>query len=184
MTHCFSGVDEVITQQLAVMILNTWGWRWIFYSFALLGIVWSLVFFFFYRNRPEDEARVNAEELAHIRGTLPNGETSAPTLLRSEVPWRAIFTSSNMWFIAAAYGCFFYGSYFYVTWFPTYLLEFHHPSLNSVAYLASLPPISPTDGNLACGLLPDNVLRKTGNLRLALRIWPCAGRFLAALLIL
>jgi sugar phosphate permease len=91
MTHCFSRLAVVITPPLAVMILNTWGWRWIFYSFALLGIVWSLVFFFFYRNRPEDEARVNAEELAHIRGTLPSGAINpfaAP--LRSEVPWRAI----------------------------------------------------------------------------------------------
>jgi MFS family permease len=74
MTHCFSRFAVVITPLLAVMIMNAWGWRWIFYIFAVLGIVWSLVFFFFYRNRPEDEARVNAEELAHIRGTLPNGE--------------------------------------------------------------------------------------------------------------
>ena len=57
-----------ITPLAAVMIMNVWGWRWIFYIFALLGIVWSGVFLFFYRNRPEDEARVNAEELAHIRG--------------------------------------------------------------------------------------------------------------------
>src|SRR5437868_13643869 len=184
MTHCVSRFAVVITPPLAVIILNAWGWRWIFYIFALLGIAWSLVFFLFYRNRPEDEARVNAEELAHIRGTLPNGEKSAPTLLRSEVPWRAIFTSSNMWFIAAAYGCFFYGSYFYVSWFPTYLLEFRHLSLNSVGYLASLPLISAMVGDLVGGLLTDYVLRKTDNLRLARRIVAAPGLLLAALLLI
>src|SRR5260370_15260 len=138
----------------------------------------------FYRNRYYDEAHVNAEELAHNRGTLLSGVINpfaAP--LRSEVTWRAIFTSPNMWFIAAAYGCFFYGSYFYVSWFPTYLLEFRHLSLNSVGYLASLPLISAMVGDLAGGLLTDHVLRKTGNLRLARRIVAAPGLFFAALLL-
>jgi sugar phosphate permease len=185
MTHCFSRLAVVITPLLAVIIMNAWGWRWIFYIFALLGVAWSVVFLVFYRNRPEDEARVNAEELAHIRGTLPNGDKNAfAAPLRSEVPWRAIFTSPNMWFIAAAYGCFFYGSYFYVSWFPTYLLEFRHLSLNSVGYLASLPLISAMAGDLAGGVLTDHALRKTGNLRLARRIVAAPGLLLAALLLI
>ena len=62
-----------------------------------------------------------------------------------------------MWFIAAAYGCFFYGAYFYVSWFPTYLLEFRHLSLRSVGYLASLPLISAMVGDIVGGLLTDHV---------------------------
>jgi sugar phosphate permease len=185
MTHCFSRLAIAITPLVAVVIMNAWGWRWIFYIFALLGILWSLVFFYFYRNRPEDEPRVNAAELAHIRGTSLNGEISpVVTQLRSDVPWRAIFTSPNMWFIAAAYGCFFYGAYFYVSWFPTYLLEFRHLSLTSVGYLASLPLISAMLGDLAGGLLTDHVLRKTGNLRLARRVVAAPGLLLAALLMI
>ena len=185
MTHCFSRLAIAITPLVAVVIMNAWGWRWIFYIFALLGIIWSLVFFYFYRNRPEDEPRVNAAELAYIRDTLPNGEISPiATQVRSDVPWRAIFTSPNMWFIAAAYGCFFYGAYFYVSWFPTYLLEFRHLSLSSVGYLASLPLISAMLGDLAGGLLTDHVLRKTGNLRLARRVVAAPGLLLAALLLI
>lgn len=185
MTHCFSRLAIAITPLIAVIIMNAWGWRWIFYIFALLGIVWSVVFFFLYRNRPEDEARVNAEELAHIRGTSPDGEvTAAETLVRSDVPWRTIFASPNMWFIAAAYGCFFYGAYFYVSWFPTYLLEFRHLSLSSVGYLASLPLISAMVGDLVGGLLTDHVLRITGNLRLARRVVAAPGLSLAALLLI
>ncbi len=185
MTHCFSRLAIAITPLAAVTIMNAWGWRWIFYIFALLGIAWSVVFLLFYRNRPEDEARVNVEELAHIRGSLPNGAVdAAATRLRSDVPWRSIFTSPNMWFIAVAYGCFFYGAYFYVSWFPTYLLEFRHLSLNSVGYLASLPLISAMVGDLAGGLLTDHVLRRTGNLRLARRVVAAPGLFLAALLLI
>src|ERR1700723_847968 len=180
MTHCFSRLAIAITPLVAVVIMNAWGWGWVFYIFALLGIAWSVVFFYFYRNRPEDEARVNAAELAHIRDA-PIGEISpVATQLRSDVPWRAIFTSPNMWFIAAAYGCFFYGAYFYVSWFPTYLLEFRHLSLNSVGYLASLPLISAMVGDLTGGLLTDHILRKTSNLRLARRVVAAPGLLLAA----
>jgi sugar phosphate permease len=183
-THCFSRLAIAVTPLIAVVIMNAWGWRWIFYVFALLGVAWSVVFFLFYRNRPEDEARVNALELAHIRETSPSAEKGPATLLRSEVPWRAIFSSPNMWFIALAYGCFFYGSYFYVSWFPTYLLEFRHLSLNSVGYLASLPLISAMVGDVAGGLLTDHVLRRTGNLRLARRVVAAPGLALAALLLI
>jgi sugar phosphate permease len=183
-THCFSRLAIAVTPLIAVLIMNAWGWRWVFYGFALLGLIWSLVFFIFYRNRPEDEARVNAQELAHIRGVSPTAAPGAATLLRSEVPWRAIFTSPNMYFIALAYGCFFYGSYFYVSWFPTYLLEFRHLSLSSVGYLASLPLISAMVGDVAGGVLTDHVLRKTGNLTLARRVVAAPGLLLAALLLI
>ncbi len=185
MTHCFSRLAIAITPPVAVVIMNAWGWRWVFYIFALFGVIWSVAFLLLYRNRPEDEARVNAEELAHIRGQSPDGETSpVATNVRSDVPWRAIFTSPNMWFIAAAYGCFFYGAYFYVSWFPTYLLEFRHLSLKSMGYLASLPLISAMVGDLAGGLLTDHVLRITGNLRLARRVVAAPGLFLAATLLI
>jgi sugar phosphate permease len=183
-THCFSRLAIAVTPLIAVLIMNAWGWRWIFYVFALLGVIWSLVFFAFYRNRPEDEARVNAQELAHIRGLSPSAEPGPATQLRSDVPWKAIFTSPNMGFIALAYGCFFYGSYFYVSWFPTYLLEFRHLSLSSVGYLASLPLISAMVGDVAGGVLTDQVLRRTGNLRLARRVVAAPGLLLAALLLI
>jgi sugar phosphate permease len=183
-THCFSRLAIAVTPFLAILVLNAWGWRWIFYSFALLGVAWSLVFFLFYRNRPEDEARVNAQELAHIRGVAPSAQPGPAALLRSDVPWKAIFTSPNMYFIALAYGCFFYGSYFYVSWFPTYLLEFRHLSLGSVGYLASLPLISAMVGDVAGGVLTDHLLRKTGNLRLARRAVAAPGLLLAALLLI
>ena len=184
-THCFSRLAIAVTPLIAVLIMNAWGWRWIFYTFALLGVLWSIAFLVFYQNRPEDEPRVNAAELAYIRDASPNEAAVAGGVsIRSDVPWRAIFSSPNMWFIALAYGCFFYGSYFYVSWFPTYLLEFRHLSLQSVGWLASLPLISAMIGDLVGGILTDRILRKTGNIRLARRVVAAPGLFLSALLLL
>ncbi len=75
-----------------------------------------------------------------------------------------------MWYIAAGYGCFHYGTYFFITWFPAYLLEYRHLSLKSVGIFASLPLLVGMVGDLLGGALTDRVYRKTGRLKFARRI--------------
>ena len=132
-THCFSRLAVAVTPFLAVAIMSAFGWRWVFYSFALFGVVWAVAFAILYRNRPQEHPRVNEAELAYIRGGA--AEAAVHSTEKQTVPWKRIFTSKNMWFIAAGYFCFFYGSYFYLTWFPTYLLEYRHLSLKAVGIL-------------------------------------------------
>lgn len=180
-THCLSRFAVVITPIVSVQIMLTLGWRWIFHICALLGLVWAVVFFFTYRNRPEEHPGVSDAELSTIRGGAP---VRLPAEPRPVVPWRAIFTSPNMWFIAAAYGCFFYGSYFYVTWFPVYLLEFRHVSLNAVGVLAALPLVAAMLGDVAGGVLTDAIYRRTARLSLARRVVAAPAMIVAALLLI
>jgi sugar phosphate permease len=171
-THSFSRFAIAIVPFLAVSIVAALGWRWIFYLFAATGLLWSFAFFWLYRNLPEDHPKVNLAELAHIRGYDPDGTINAPIDLqkRPKAPWKTIFRSPNMWYIAAGYCCFYYGTYFYVTWFPTYLLEYRHLSLKAMGRLASLPLLAGMVGDILGGSLTDTVYRKTGKLRLARRI--------------
>src|SRR5260370_35357845 len=75
-----------------------------------------------------------------------------------------------MWYSAAGYCCFFYGSYFFLTWFPTYLLEYRHLSIKSLGIVASLPLLAGMVGDIAGGSLTDRVFKKTGKLKFARRI--------------
>ena len=163
-THCFSRLAVAVTA-IAIAIMTALGWRWVFYMFAGMGVGWSVWFAAVYRNRPEEHHRVNAGELAHIR----EGAVASP-IGAAAVPWKAILHAPNMWAIAAAYFCFFYGAYFYLTWFPTYLIEYRHLPLKDVGVLASVPLIAAMIGDLAGGLLTDALLRKTGRLAWSRRI--------------
>jgi sugar phosphate permease len=156
---------------IAVSIMVAFGWRWIFYVFGAAGLLWSVAFYFLYRNLPEEDAKVNQSELAQIRGRDPDGAIK-PVDLHQHLapPWRVIFRSANMWYIAAGYCCFYYGTYFFMTWFPTYLLEYRHLSLKSVGLLASLPLLAGMVGDIVGGTLTDTVYRKTGKLKFARRI--------------
>ena len=170
-THSFSRLAVAMVPFLAVSIMVAFGWRWIFYIFAAAGLLWSLAFYLLYRNLPEHHPGVNRSELAHIRGCNPDGTIKPVDLHRLLAPpWKIIFRSPNMWYIAAGYCCFYYGTYFYMTWFPTYLQEYRHLSVKAVGTLASLPLLAGMIGDIVGGTLTDAVYKKTGKLRFARRI--------------
>ena len=61
---------------LALMIQSTTAtgqsvvlWRHTFWMFGVLGVIWCVVFWWWFRDRPEQHPSVNAAELALIRGT-------------------------------------------------------------------------------------------------------------------
>jgi len=171
-THSFSLFAVAIVPFLAVSIMAASGWRWIFYVFGAAGLLWSLAFYLLYRNLPEEHPKVNRSELAHIRGCYSNGAIKPSIDLRNRprAPWKIIFRSRNMWYIAAGYCCFYYGTYFYITWFPAYLVEYRHLSLREVGMFASLPLLAGMVGDLVGGALTDTVYRKTGKLKFARRM--------------
>ena len=170
-THSFSRLAVAIVPFLAVSIMVAFGWRWIFYIFGAAGLLWSLAFYLLYRNLPEHHTGVNRSELAHIRGCNLDGTIKPVDLHRLLAPpWKIIFRSPNMWYIAAGYCCFYYGTYFYMTWFPTYLQQYRHLSVKAVGTLASLPLLAGMIGDIVGGTLTDAVYKKTGKLRFARRI--------------
>jgi sugar phosphate permease len=167
--HFFSRFALAITPLVSGSILLALGWRWIFYIFGSMGILWAVVFFAIFRDHPEDHPGVNAGELAEIRGLNPDGTTKALDRSRPPTPWKHIVGSPNMWFIALGYGCFFFGSNFYLTWYPTYLREYRHLSIKSLGLLGSLPLFIGMTGDVVGGWLTDKIYHKTGNARLARR---------------
>jgi sugar phosphate permease len=171
-THSFSRFAVAATPFIAVSIMVALGWRYVFYSCGVAGLLWALAFYVSYRNRPEEHPLVNRAELAHIRAGNPEGGIEAPidSGARSAAPWRLIFRSPNMWYISAGYCCFYYGTYFFITWFPTYLLEYRHLSLQAVGTFASFPLLAGVVADVLGGTLTDAAYKKTGKLKFARRV--------------
>jgi sugar phosphate permease len=184
-THSFARLAGAITPFIAASILLAFGWRAIFYIFGSLGFLWALVFRVFYRNRPEDHSLVNARELAKIRGVNADGSIRhLEAAGRPAVPWSRILRSRNMWSLALAYGCFFYGSYFFLTWYPTYMLEYRHLTLKSLGIVGALPLFTAMLGEITGGALADFVFRRTGKLRLSRRVVSAPAMLLSGLFVI
>jgi sugar phosphate permease len=183
-THFFSRFAVAVTPFIAGSILVAFGWRSIFYIFGSLGILWALVFSFFYRNLPEEHKGVNRAELARIRGVNPDGTIKTLSVARPKTPWKKILLSPNMWFISLGYFCFFFGTNFYLTWYPTYLREHLHMSIRSMGIWGSLPLLAGMAGDLIGGGLSDAIFKSTGNARFARRIVAAPGFLLAAVFVI
>ncbi len=112
---------------VAVMAFVTW--RAAFMIFALLGVLWAIAFYRWFRDNPRDHPSVNAAELA----LLKDNEINAVT--HGSVPWRKLVTSPTMWLLWAQYFCLSYGWYFYVTWLPTYLRDERNMDIKSNAFM-------------------------------------------------
>jgi sugar phosphate permease len=169
-----SRLGGALAPVLIVPLVHFFGWRAAFRVLALAGFTWAAVWWFRFRNRPQDDPSVTAEELAEI------GETRAARH-EGAVPWRRLFRSRALWLIVLAYGCYGCGSWFYFSWFPTWMMHTAGFSLNGVLF-ASLPFLVGLAANLAGGQLGDRLTVRWGARR-ALKWIPAVCLTATALLL-
>jgi ACS family glucarate transporter-like MFS transporter len=161
------------TPYLAFLVLQQVHWRLAFVLFGLLGVGWAVVFFAWYRDHPRDHPRVNAAELA----MLPTAASSAD---HHSIAWGRLARSPSMWLLCGQYFACSYAWYFFITWFPTYLLEVHHFDLKRSAMLAGLPLFLGGVGSLCIGWLTPALQARLGNASLTRRVVGATGLSLAA----
>ncbi len=132
---------------LVIFLLQFISWRQAFEIFSLLGIVWTLVFWRWYRDSPRGHSSVNEAEFALI------GETVEDAAGHGDVPWGRFFRSRTVWLLWLQYFCLSYGYYFYFTWLPTYIQEARGQSMEQSAWLAGIPLFLAGIGSLFSGFV-------------------------------
>jgi sugar phosphate permease len=80
-----------------------------------------------------------------------------------------------MWAIMCAYFTYVYCLWIFLSWLPSYLVEFRHFTLLKVGFLASLPLWAGVVGDTVGGLATDWLLAKTGNIKFARRAVAITG---------
>jgi D-galactonate transporter len=169
-THSASRLGAAIAPPVVVLIMTTLGWRSVFIICGLIGVLWSVLWYFAYRNLPEEHKLVNEAELKYIRGTDEHGTVKQANVAKKpKVPWGLVLKSPNMWAIMLAYFTYVYCLWIFLSWLPSYLVEFRHFTLLKVGFLASLPLVAGVVGDTVGGIVTDRLLTKTGNIKFARR---------------
>jgi nitrate/nitrite transporter NarK len=109
------------------------------------GIAWIIGWHLWYR---EDGLPV-AGEPRHVHS-------------HDRIPWGFILTSRQVWLIFAMYGCYSWGSWFFMGWFPTYLVRGAGFTESEMGIFSSLPFLLGIGGNLMGGLVSDRLVKKYG----------------------
>jgi len=147
-----------------IPFLLTWlfvvcgNWPIPFVMIAGLGVLWCVVFWPWFRNRPEEMARVNRAERKIIAAGRPLASEQA-----SSFPWSRMVGSSSVWALCLMYGFNGFSGNFFTSMLPLYLREHRHLSQYGTAWLSSLPLAA---GSVACllgGSASDWVIRRWGS---------------------
>jgi MFS transporter, ACS family, glucarate transporter len=179
-THAGSRLGGAITPALVVLIIARWGWRAAFLCCGALGLIWATVWYWYYRNTPDEHRSVNAGERELIRSSL---ELSRGTQHAQNVPWKRILLSPQMWILCAMYFCYAYNLAVYLVWFPKYLNDHRGFNLRQMGFYASMPLLAGTVGDVFGGWFSDLLAKWSGNLKSARRIVGAGGFLLSALCI-
>src|SRR5580704_10571117 len=170
-THAGSRLGAALTPPIVVLIMAKYGWRAAFLAFGVVGVIWSVVWYSYYRNTPEEHSGINQAE----RDFIGSGRKRS-----DHIPWRMILSHGNLWILAVMYFCYNFNLNVYNDWFPTYLHDSRGMTLAKMGIYASLPLFAGTLGDLSGGWFSDHVLRRTGNVNLARRWVAIAGFLLSA----
>jgi len=175
-THSASRLGAAIVPPITVAIMAAWGWRAVFYIFGGVGALWSLLWYVTYRNMPEEHKKTNRAELAHIRGLDEKGNVKQLNLQKKPaVPWKVLLRHPNMWAIMFAYFTYVYCLWIFLSWLPSYLVDYRGFTLVKMGIFASLPLFAGVIGDTVGGWATDILLVKTGNTTFSRRVVAITG---------
>ena len=184
---CGQFLGLALITPVLVAIQHYLGWRGLFVVTGLMGIVWGLVWYRFYRNPTEHKA-VNKAELDHIEtgGGLINMHATAPGKEKPKFEWsnlKKVFMYRKLWGVYIGQFAVNTTLWFFLTWFPTYLVKYRGLDFLKSGFLASAPFLAAFAGLLTSGLLSDYLLKKGVSANIARKAPVIFGLLLSASII-
>ncbi|WP_425469627.1 MFS transporter [Paraburkholderia unamae] len=140
-----SRVGSALSLPLVAAIMAAWGWKASFLITGALGLVWILGWVVMYR---EPEARATLDK------------PRAPALATASIRWSGLFRYRTVWGMMLGFFCLNFVIYFFITWFPSYLVEARGFSLKSLGTLGTLPAIASIPGGWLGGWLSDTLVKR------------------------
>ena len=154
----------VLFAPLMGWLVHTYGWQSVFYVMGGLGVimafVWQKTIY-----GPKNHPRINAAELAYIEqgGGLVDLEGGARVAAAPKVStWPAIkqlLGNRMLLGIYIAQYCITTLTYFFLTWFPVYLVTERHMTILKAGFIAALPAIAGFLGGILGGFVSDRMIK-------------------------
>src|SRR6266566_9898748 len=186
----------VIFAPLMGWIAHDFGWRYVFYIMGLLGLVMAIVWIKTIYG-PKEHPAVHDAEFDYIKEGGALVDLDAPkdavrdTVKDKRAPesgpgWdhiRQLLGNRMMLGVYIGQYCINTLTYFFLTWFPVYLVKERGLSILQAGFVATLPALCGFIGGVLGGIISDAILRKTNSLTLARKI-PIVGGMLLSMSII
>lgn len=153
-----SAFGAVIAPPLTVMLMDSVGWRGVFFIVGGIGVIWAVCWLLLphvskYKKQVEEAITATTGQLANQRFKLID-------LLKIKEAWVFIVVRFLLDPIF----------YFYMFWIPKFLNETKNVSLEVIGNLFWIPYLALGISNVFGGFLSDRILKKTGKVNFSRKL--------------
>jgi MFS transporter, ACS family, glucarate transporter len=168
----FSGsrLGAAFALPVVAWLIHVTGWRTTFVILGLIGIVWAVFWYLWFRNTPEEHKSISDEEKAYI---IKNRQQPDKTE-KAGIKMSTILKSGNMWLTMLQYFASNFTFFFTLTWLFPHLQTKYSLDIVEAGFYASAPLIGGALGNWFAGWLVDLIYKK-GNWKMSRRIPAITG---------
>jgi len=173
----FSGgrIGAAIALPIVAWLIEATGWRMTFAIMGLVGVLWGVLWYIWFRDNPEDHRGMSAAEVAHIQKHTDKTKKGE----EGQMSMGKLFTSKTMWLLMGQYFASNFTFFFCLTWlFPHIKMKYNLDSVEAGFY-ASMPLICGALGNWVSGFMVDAIYKKD-KWALSRKIPAIIGFFLAS----
>lgn len=146
------------------------GWRPAFLIIFTIGIVWMVVWFFMAANSPDKSKRVTPEEHVLINQLKAQDSQQSVSIAGATHTLSYYLKQPIILATAFAFFCYNYILFFFLSWFPSYLVQAHNLNIKSMSLTTMIPWIVGFVGLALGGYISDRIFNITGRLLLSRKI--------------
>ncbi|MEW9583688.1 MFS transporter [Paraburkholderia sp. DGU8] len=178
----------VVFTPLMAWLTHAFGWQAVYVVMGALGLVLALTWLKVMKN-PADHPRVSAAELEYIQrggGVVTGHQRTRAANIENAGGWslvRQLLGNRMLVGVYVAQYCINVLTYFFLTWFPIYLVQARGMTILQAGLVASLPAICGFSGGVLGGVLSDGLIRRGCSLTVARKV-PIVGGMLLSVSII
>ncbi|WP_133650649.1 MFS transporter [Paraburkholderia flava] len=157
------------------LLAISFGWRPAFWIICAIGLVWAFVWMFVVADRPARSRLVTSLDAVTEPTARAHGTTAATAVTRgardaASLPLLAWLRQPLIIAAAVAFFSYNYVLFFFLSWFPSYLVQAHHLNIKQMSLATVVPWLVGTVGLAVGGVISDMIFRWTGKLMLSRKI--------------
>jgi sugar phosphate permease len=158
-THSASRIGNALTPPLIASLIAMISWRGSFVVLGSASLVWMIVWVWFFRDDPRSHPSMTAAEAAQYPAARP-AEAARP-----KVPWTSL--ARRIMPVTAVDFCYGWTLWMFLSWIPSFFFSHFHLDLKHSALFSSGVFLSGVVGDTLGGIVSDQILKRTGDLRAA-----------------
>jgi sugar phosphate permease len=144
-----NALGPALAPLFVVAVIATWGWRAVFMSLFVPGLIVAVLIWMYIKDHPQDSKHVSAQELAEIQSIEPEMKSGV------KVTWFDCLKIWRVWQCFMMWFTFDITLWGFASWLPTYLVKARGFALVTMGITASLPFFAGAAGLIFGGWLSD-----------------------------